>query len=104
MKEEFSVSSEYGNDFISITDDEGNSYEFEHLDTMEYNDNIYVAFLPAEMDEDDEDFGVVLLKVLEDDDNQDMLVNITDEKELKEVFEQFVSRFSKEDNKEDNET
>ena len=26
----------YGNDFLTLTDDEGNQLELEHLDTLEY--------------------------------------------------------------------
>ena len=30
------MSEEYGPDFVSITDDEGNEFELEHLGTLEY--------------------------------------------------------------------
>lgn len=32
------MSEEYGPDFVSITDDEGNEFELEHLGTLEYKD------------------------------------------------------------------
>ena len=51
------MSEEYGPDFISVTDEEGNEFELEHLGTLENNGCIYMAFVPADMDEDDEDFG-----------------------------------------------
>ena len=31
------MSEEYGNDFITLTDEDGNEIELEHLDTVEYN-------------------------------------------------------------------
>ena len=51
------MNEDYGNDFISISDDEGNAYELEHLDTIEHNGVFYLAFLPADMDENDENYG-----------------------------------------------
>ena len=46
------MSEEYGPDFVSVTDDEGNEFELEHLGTLEYNGQEYMAFVPADMDED----------------------------------------------------
>ena len=43
------MSEEYGSDFISVTDDDGNSFELEHLDTLELDGETYMAFLPADM-------------------------------------------------------
>ena len=41
------------------------------------------------MDEDDEDFGLILLRVVEQDGEQ-LLADIDDEQELNEVYEQFM--------------
>ena len=92
----FIMNEEFGSDFLTITDDEGNDYELEHIDTIEVNNQIYMAFLPADMNEDDEDFGLVILKVLEDD-NDDLLVNVNDEDELNDIFERFIERLKQED-------
>ena len=86
------MNEEFGSDFLTITDDEGNDYELEHIDTIEVDNQIYMAFLPADMNENDEDFGLVILKVLEDD-KEDLLVNINDESELNDIFERFIDRF-----------
>ena len=42
------MSDEYGGNFVSLTDEEGNEIELEHLDTIEYNGAVYMAFFPAE--------------------------------------------------------
>ena len=42
------MSEEYGANFITVTDDDGNEFELEHLDTIEYNGQTYLAFFPAE--------------------------------------------------------
>ena len=31
------MSEEYGNDFVTLIDEDGNEVEFEHIDTVEYN-------------------------------------------------------------------
>ena len=74
------MSEEYGPDFVSVTDDEGNEFELEHLGTLEYSGQEYMAFVPADMDEDDEDFGLILLKVIEQD-GESLLADIDDEED-----------------------
>lgn len=83
------MSEEYGPDFITLTDDEGNEFEMEHLGTLEYNGTVYMSFVPADMDEEDEDFGLILLKVIEKD-GEELLADIDDEDELNAVYEQFM--------------
>ena len=87
---------EYGNDFVTIVDDDGEEFELEHLDTVEIGGELYMAFVPADMDEDDEDFGLVILKVVPQDD-EDALVTIDDEDELNTVYATFVERLSEEE-------
>ena len=41
------MSEEFGPDFITVTDEDGNDFELEHLDTLEYNNEVYMAFFPA---------------------------------------------------------
>ena len=56
------MSEEYGGDFITIVDDDGKEFELEVLDEMTYNGETYVAFLPADMKEDDPDYGIIILR------------------------------------------
>lgn len=83
------MAEEYGPDFITLTDEEGNEFELEHLGTLEYNGVTYMSFVPADMDEDDEDFGLILLKVVEKD-GEELLADIDNEEELNAVYEQFM--------------
>lgn len=95
------MSEDYGADFITVTDDEGNDFELEHLGTLEYQGNTYMAFVPADMDEDDEDFGLILLRVIEEN-GEELLADIDDEAELDTVYERFMEElFSDEDDEED---
>ena len=83
------MSEEYGPDFITLTDEEGNEFEMEHLGTLEYNGTVYMSFVPADMDEEDEDFGLILLKVVVKD-GEELLADIDNEEELNAVYEQFM--------------
>ena len=40
------MSEEYGNDIISLMDEEGNETEYEMIDAVELNGQTYVALLP----------------------------------------------------------
>lgn len=83
------MSEEYGPDFITVTDEEGNEFELEHLGTLEYNGVTYMSFVPADMDEEDDDFGLILLKVINKD-GEELLADIDDQTELDAVYEQFM--------------
>ena len=95
------MSEDYGADFITVTDEDGNDFELEHLGTLERNGQVYRAFVPADMDEDDEDFGLILLRVINDN-GEELLADIDDETELNDVYEQFMEElFSDEDEDEE---
>ena len=94
------MSEEFGPDFVSVTDDEGNEFELEHFGTLEYKGNTYMAFFPAEMDEDDEDFGLILLRVVEENGEQ-MMADIDDQQELDEVYQQFMAELFQDEEEEE---
>lgn len=85
------MSEQYGNDFISVTDDDGNEFELEHLDTIEHDGALYMAFLPADMDENDDDYGMVILKVLQEN-GEEILATIDDDQEMETVYNAFMLR------------
>ena len=91
------MSEEFGPDFVSVTDDEGNEFELEHLGTLEHQGTTYMAFLPADMDEQDEDYGMILLKVIQEN-GEELLADIDDEQELDTVYDLLMEQlFSEED-------
>ena len=59
------MSEEYGANFITVTDEEGNEFELEHLDTIEFQGQTYLAFFPAVQDgeeaQNEEEMGLVIL-------------------------------------------
>ena len=84
------MSDEYGSDFVTIIDDEGNEFELEVIESMDYNGHSYMAFLPADMKEDDPDYGFILLRVVEDENGDEVFESIDDEDELQDVYERFM--------------
>lgn len=77
---------QYGSDFISITDDEGNEYELEVLSTLEYDGNTYLAVIPAEQSLEELQLEVSVLKSVEED-GETILCVIEDEEELQAVYD-----------------
>ena len=77
------MSEDFGSDFITIVDDDGTEFELEVLDTMDYNGETYKAFLPADMDENDPDYGMIILRSVLDE-------SIDDEAQLQDVYEHFM--------------
>lgn len=96
------MSEEYGADIVILTDEEGVDHEFEHLDTIELNSQIYMAFVPAGIPEDSEEpVELVLLKADKDENGEDMLSTIDDEAELDAVYQAFMEEaFDEEDEEE----
>lgn len=95
-----SMSEEFGPDFITVTDEDGNEFELEHVDTLEYNGQTYMAFFPAiqgeeagddikEVDLDDEEAGLIILKVVQVD-GEEQLSTLDSDEELDLVYQQFM--------------
>jgi hypothetical protein len=96
------MSDEFGSDYITIVDDDGQEFELEVIESMDYNGKTYMSFLPADMKEDDPDYGFILLRVVEDEDGNDVFESIDDEDELQDVYERFmVLLYDDEDEEED---
>ena len=86
------MSESFGPDFITITDEVGNEIELEFLDTLEYNGQTYMAFFPAveeDADEEGEDYGLIILKVLEEN-GEEILSTLDSDEELNEVYDHFM--------------
>lgn len=90
------MSEEYGPDFITLTDEDGNEFELEHLETLEVDGETYMAFLPAEYEDDDsaqeleeDDLGLIILKVVQEDGGEE-LSTLDSEEELDRVYERFM--------------
>ena len=90
------MSEEFGPNFITLTDEDGNDIELEYVDALEDNGQTYMAFFPTVDDETDEeaaeDFGLVILKsVMEN--GEELLATPDTDEELNEVFDLFTQQF-----------
>ena len=86
------MADEFGGDFVSITDEEGNEFELELLDILVHNDLCYHAFVPAsETEDEEEEVEIVILKVIEQD-GEELLSTLDSEEELAEVYDLFMER------------
>ena len=83
------MSEEFGSDFITIIDDDGAEFELEVLDTMDYKGQSFTAFLPADMDENDPDYGIIILRCVTDENGDELFESIDDDDELQDVYEHF---------------
>ena len=92
MSEEILNEEDFGVDYVTIVDDEGQEYELEVLDSIEMNGKNYMAFLPADMDENDPDYGMIILRVLEDENGDTVYESVDEESELDPVYNEFVKR------------
>ena len=100
------MSEEFGASFVTVTDEDGQEKELEHLDTLVMDGVTYMAFLPAQLadeeepSEDDEEYGLIILKVVYQD-GEELLASVDDEDELMKVYEQFMELLFDEDEAED---
>ncbi len=84
------MSEEYGDSFVTMVDENGEEFTLELLESIDYRDQTYTAFLPADIDENDPDYGLVLLRNAMDENGDEVYDTIDDEDELNDVYEQFM--------------
>ena len=87
---------DYGSNYISISDEDGQEFELEHLDTIEHKGQTYMAFVPADMDEDDEDYGIIILRVIEEN-GEEVLASVDDDEEKDSVYAAFMEQLEQEE-------
>ncbi len=97
MKERrMKMSEEYGNDLVTVVDDEGNQHQFEILDAIETDDGRYVALVPvydnpADLVNDD---GELVILTVKEENGEDLLLPIEDDDEFEEIAQIFEERLS----------
>lgn len=90
------MSEEYGNDFVTLIDEDGNEVEFEHIDTVEYEGVTYLAFIPAELSVE-EDAEVVIMQVVTDENGEELLEGVEDDDIADAVFNIVMERAEADD-------
>ena len=100
----------FGPDFITVTDEDGNDFELELVDTLEHKGITYYAMFPAveedeatgepkDVDADDEEYGLVIMKAIQED-SEELLSTLDSDEELDEVYELFMERFFQDEEEE----
>ena len=74
---------------VVLTDDQNKEVEFEHIDTIEMNDECYVILLPVEEPDD----GVVILKLETDENGEEILVVVESDDEAMAVLKKYDESF-----------
>ena len=89
--------------FVDLTDEEGNNFKLEIVGEVEYENELYRVFLPTDMDEDDPDYGFIILKsVMEGD--EELLDSVDDEELLEKVYAVYMEEvFGDDEDEEDGE-
>ena len=101
------MSEAFGPDFITVTDEDGNEFELELIDSLEHNGITYHALFPAvgeneetgeplDVDADDEEYGLVIMKTIEEN-GEELLSTPDSDEELDEVYQLFMERFFQDD-------
>ena len=84
------MNDEFGPNFVTLTDDEGNDIELEYVDALEHNGTTYMAFFPvveedSEDEENEEEYGLIILKS-QMENGEEFLEAIEDDAELEAVY------------------
>ena len=87
---------------INLTDEEGNSFNLEVVGEVEYEGDDYVVFLPADMDEDDPDYGFIILKAV-DENGEESYDSVDDEELLERVYALYMEKLEEDADSDDSE-
>ena len=99
------MADEFGPDFITVTDEDGNDLELEFIDALDHNGIRYMAFFPADVADEDaegeeQEAEIVILKVVTEDGEELLSTPDTDE-ELNEVYDLFMEQLFAEEEDDD---
>lgn len=79
---------------VMLLDEDGNEHAFEHLDSFEFNGDVYVCMASADEGEDSDE--VLIFTLSTDEEGNEALLLVEDEAELDMAFEEFKKRMQDE--------
>lgn len=88
----------YEPDVLVVTDEDGKEFEFELLDRYETDEDVYVAiteFHDTAEDVIDDSYEIIFLKVVYDEDGNEMLEEIQDEMEYEQISDIMMTNIEK---------
>lgn len=86
------MSKEYGNDFVTLTGEDGETFEFEILKELDIDGVHYAALLPADSEENDDCDEVYIVRIVIENDEEIYEV-IEDDNEYEKVAKVFEEEF-----------
>ncbi len=89
--------SEVTEENLVLIDDDGNEHEFEIIDIMEVSGNRYVIMLPVGKEELLEEEEAVVMKILLDENNEEVFADIESDEEWDMVEEAYNNLIWEED-------
>ena len=89
-----------GMDLLTIEDENGETFDLEVLGSFEVNGQEYLASLPADMEETDPDYGIIILRSVEDENGDELFESIDDDDELDLVYETYMQILESEEEEE----
>ncbi len=89
------MSEDFGPNFITLTDEDGQAIELEYVDALELEGQTYMAFFPTveegEAENDTEDYGLVILKSVVEN-GEELLSTLDSDEELNRVYDAFMEQ------------
>ena len=92
------MSEAFGSDYLTIEDEDGNEFELEVLNEFELDEE---TGEPVDVDADDEEYGLVIMKTVEEN-GEELFGSIDDDDELDKVYNYYMEEiFADEDEESD---
>ena len=88
---------EENNNMIQLQDENGNDVNFEHLMTVEHEGSYYIVLEATEDTDDCKEGEAIILKIIRDEDGEDVYATIEDEAEFNAVFDRVMEIMEEED-------
>lgn len=90
--------SDFGDNIISISDEDGNDFDLLVLDEADMNGVHYLALTESQNPDDESNLEVIILKVIEDEETgEELLSTVDSEDELEAIYQIFEDQMFSED-------
>ena len=91
--------------YIELLDENGETVRFEHLATLDYEDEAYIVLMlpEEELEDDEEEGGVVIMKIMKDEEGNDYYEYVDDEDTAQAVFARFEQLMDEDEDEEEDE-
>lgn len=84
-------------EIIELVDEDGKTVQFYHVATIDYKEEWYVFFTPAEEIEEVSEEEVVIFKLGVDEEGKDIFLPVEDEALLQAVYDEYVKLMEEEE-------